>query len=74
VKLIHSLLPVLTLPYTALLLLLLLLQVGLSDKLLSLAGELSGGQRRKLSVAVAFLGDAAGEGHSRRLRASNDKT
>jgi hypothetical protein len=34
--------------------------VGLSDKLRSLAGELSGGQRRKLSVAIAFLGDPAG--------------
>jgi ABC-type multidrug transport system ATPase subunit len=41
--------------------LLLLLQVGLSDKLPCLAGELSGGQRRKLSVAVAFLGDPKGE-------------
>jgi ATP-binding cassette subfamily A (ABC1) protein 1/ATP-binding cassette subfamily A (ABC1) protein 3 len=40
--------------------LLLLLQVGLSDKLQSLAGELSGGQRRKLSVAIAFLGNPAG--------------
>jgi hypothetical protein len=34
--------------------------VGLSDKLRSLAGELSGGQRRKLSVAIAFLGSPAG--------------
>jgi predicted ABC-type transport system involved in lysophospholipase L1 biosynthesis ATPase subunit len=40
--------------------LVLLLQVGLSDKLTSLAGELSGGQRRKLSVAIAFLGNPAG--------------
>ena len=31
-------------------------EVGLADKLESLAGELSGGQRRKLSVAAAFLG------------------
>jgi hypothetical protein len=30
-------------------------QVGLTDKLDALAGELSGGQRRKLSVAIAFL-------------------
>jgi hypothetical protein len=30
-------------------------QVGLADKLGALAGELSGGQRRKLSVAIAFL-------------------
>lgn len=34
-------------------------QVGLSDKLDCLASELSGGQRRKLSVAIAFLGDPA---------------
>ncbi|KAF6260985.1 hypothetical protein COO60DRAFT_831207 [Scenedesmus sp. NREL 46B-D3] len=34
-------------------------EVGLSDKLHSLAGELSGGQRRKLSVAIAFLGNPA---------------
>lgn len=34
-------------------------QVGLSDKLGCLASELSGGQRRKLSVAIAFLGDPA---------------
>lgn len=31
-------------------------QVGLSDKLECPADELSGGQRRKLSVAIAFLG------------------
>lgn len=31
--------------------------VGLADKLDSLAGELSGGQRRKLSVSAAFLGN-----------------
>lgn len=30
--------------------------VGLGDKLATRAGELSGGQRRKLSVALAFLG------------------
>lgn len=35
------------------------LQVGLSDKLSCLAAELSGGQRRKLSVAIAFLGSPA---------------
>ncbi len=35
------------------------MQVGLSDKLHCLAGELSGGQRRKLSVAMALLGDPA---------------
>lgn len=35
------------------------LQVGLSDKLGCLASELSGGQRRKLSVAIAFLGQPA---------------
>lgn len=34
-------------------------EVGLSDKLDSPAGELSGGQRRKLSVALAFVGDPA---------------
>ncbi|WIA18353.1 hypothetical protein OEZ85_009818 [Tetradesmus obliquus] len=34
-------------------------EVGLSEKLPSLAEELSGGQRRKLSVAVAFLGNPA---------------
>ncbi len=33
--------------------------VGLSDKLDSAAGDLSGGQRRKLSVAIAFMGDPA---------------
>ncbi|KXZ53111.1 hypothetical protein GPECTOR_7g1001 [Gonium pectorale] len=33
--------------------------VGLSAKLSSAAGELSGGQRRKLSVAIAFMGDPA---------------
>lgn len=32
---------------------------GLTDKLDSLAGDLSGGQRRKLSVCIAFLGDPA---------------
>ena len=32
------------------------LTVGLEAKLDSQAGELSGGQRRKLSVAIAFLG------------------
>jgi len=37
------------------------LQVGLSDKLSSLSSELSGGQRRKLSVAIAFLGSPAGD-------------
>jgi len=31
-------------------------QVGLSPKLDALAGELSGGQRRKLSVSISFLG------------------
>jgi ABC-type Na+ transport system ATPase subunit NatA len=30
---------------------------GLEDKLDTRAGELSGGQRRKLSVAIAFLGN-----------------
>ncbi|EFJ47839.1 hypothetical protein VOLCADRAFT_60977, partial [Volvox carteri f. nagariensis] len=34
-------------------------KVGLTSKLHSLAGELSGGQRRKLSVAIAFLGNPA---------------
>lgn len=29
---------------------------GLADKIIALAGDLSGGQRRKLSVAIAFLG------------------
>lgn len=32
-------------------------QVGLSEKLATPAGQLSGGQRRKLSVAIAFLAD-----------------
>lgn len=32
-------------------------QVGLGEKLDAPAGELSGGQRRKLSVAIAFLGN-----------------
>lgn len=32
---------------------------GLGDKLDTLAGDLSGGQRRKLSVAIAFLGSPA---------------
>lgn len=32
---------------------------GLADKLESQAGDLSGGQRRKLSVAIAFLGAPA---------------
>jgi ABC-type multidrug transport system ATPase subunit len=31
-------------------------QVGLLQQWHSMAGELSGGQRRKLSVAIAFLG------------------
>ncbi len=33
--------------------------MGLASKLHCGAGELSGGQRRKLSVAIAFLGDPA---------------
>lgn len=33
--------------------------MGLGAKLHCAAGELSGGQRRKLSVAIAFLGDPA---------------
>ncbi|KAK9828547.1 hypothetical protein WJX72_000707 [[Myrmecia] bisecta] len=33
--------------------------VGLEEKLQTAAGELSGGQRRKLSVAIAFLGSPA---------------
>ena len=32
---------------------------GLGEKLDTLAGNLSGGQRRKLSVAIAFLGSPA---------------
>jgi ATP-binding cassette subfamily A (ABC1) protein 1/ATP-binding cassette subfamily A (ABC1) protein 3 len=36
-------------------------EVGLAEKLGAAAGELSGGQRRKLSVALAFVGDPAGE-------------
>lgn len=32
---------------------------GLQGKLDTAAGELSGGQRRKLSVAIAFLGSPA---------------
>lgn len=32
---------------------------GLQDKLDARAGDLSGGQRRKLSVAIAFLGSPA---------------
>ena len=32
---------------------------GLGEKLDSQAGDLSGGQRRKLSVAIAFLGSPA---------------
>lgn len=36
-------------------------EVGLSAKLGAAAGELSGGQRRKLSVALAFVGDPSGE-------------
>jgi ABC-type Mn2+/Zn2+ transport system ATPase subunit len=35
-------------------------EVGLAEKLDSAAGELSGGQRRKLSVALAFVGDPSG--------------
>ncbi|KAF6258658.1 P-loop containing nucleoside triphosphate hydrolase protein [Scenedesmus sp. NREL 46B-D3] len=35
------------------------LEVGLAEKLPCLAGQLSGGQRRKLLVAVAFLGNPA---------------
>lgn len=34
-------------------------ELGLGEKLDVLAGELSGGQRRKLSVAIAFLGNPA---------------
>jgi len=34
-------------------------EVGLSDKLDTPAGELSGGQARKLSVAIAFMGSPA---------------
>lgn len=33
--------------------------MGLSPQLDVLAGDLSGGQRRKLSVAIAFLGSPA---------------
>jgi ABC-type multidrug transport system ATPase subunit len=33
------------------------MQVGLQEKLDTAAGDLSGGQKRKLSVAIAFLGD-----------------
>jgi len=36
-----------------------LLGAGLGEKLESQAGDLSGGQRRKLSVAIAFLGSPA---------------
>ena len=32
------------------------LPAGLHDQLYARAGELSGGQRRKLSVAIAFMG------------------
>lgn len=32
---------------------------GLQDKLEARAGDLSGGQRRKLSVAIAFMGSPA---------------
>ena len=34
-------------------------EVGLSEKLDASAGQLSGGQRRKLSVALAFVGNPA---------------
>jgi ABC-type glutathione transport system ATPase component len=34
-------------------------EVGLASKLGAAAGELSGGQKRKLSVALAFVGDPA---------------
>ena len=34
-------------------------EVGLQEKVDSPAGDLSGGQRRKLSVALAFVGDPA---------------
>ncbi len=34
-------------------------RAGLGNKAGTRAGELSGGQRRKLSVAIAFLGDPA---------------
>ena len=32
-------------------------EVGLSDKLHAAVGTLSGGQKRKLSVAIAFIGN-----------------
>ena len=35
------------------------MHAGLHDKLDARAGDLSGGQRRKLSVAIAFLGSPA---------------
>lgn len=35
-------------------------EVGLEEKLGAAAGALSGGQRRKLSVALAFVGDPSG--------------
>lgn len=34
--------------------------MGLAEKLEAAAGALSGGQRRKLSVALAFVGDPSG--------------
>lgn len=36
-----------------------LVNAGLTSKLDCLAGELSGGQRRKLSVGIAFMGNPA---------------
>ena len=41
--------------------------VGLTSKAACAAGTLSGGQKRKLSVAIAFIGDPAAGAYTRPL-------
>ena len=45
----------------------LLRMLGLEDKRNGVASELSGGQKRKLSLAIAMVGRIRGSGHSKVL-------